>query len=314
MKKILFLIQIVLLLNISTLTTNAQVRKPMTFEEYNNMYLIFKGYPSEVIKLDDKTYKVTYQITKLFKGTTDLKQITILASKEQLYHSYPEQQVGEEYSHFFTARYGIGSDELRVGYMFLGCEHNDLACLENYTPEDDKYQRAKFILDNGHKTGYVKNFYYKFNGYKFDGKKRVLQWLPLELEAEGQLKEGQAHGLWKYYDESGKLNNETIYEKGIKVARTSYSENGCSFEFGSHKIKYAYSFDNNNNLITYSKIEYKPDNDSLFQDYLNSEYIEYYSNGKIKKLANSKWIDNKHMKEQKDYDENGNLINPQNKN
>ncbi|MBK7526673.1 MAG: hypothetical protein IPI59_03775 [Sphingobacteriales bacterium] len=152
MKKFLFLIQIVLLLNISTLTTNAQVRKPMTFEEYNNMYLIFKGYPSEVIKLDDKTYKVTYQITKLFKGTTDLKQITILASKEQLYHSYPEQQVGEEYSHFFTARYGIGSDELRVGYMFLGCEHNDLACLENYTPEDDKYQRAKFILDNGHKT------------------------------------------------------------------------------------------------------------------------------------------------------------------
>ena len=284
MKKILFLIQIVLLLNISIFTTIAQPRKPFTFESYNRIDLIFKGYPIAVTKVDKNNLKITYQVLKVFKGDQTLQQVTGFTLIDPYHPEVQAQQIGVEYTNLYSA--SGGAEKMGVGRMLIGCEHNDLDCLENYTPECDNYQRAKFILDNGHKTGYVKNFYYKFNGYKFDGKKRVLQWLPLEIEAEGQLKEGQAHGLWKYYDEdSGKLKREVIYQEGTEIGSIYHSEDGIGLRFGTPKLQYGYSFDKYNNLISYSKTEYKPDNDSLGTRYGNNEHIEYYSNGKIKKSA-----------------------------
>ena len=302
----LFSLVLTLLLCIGTLTVIAQVvREPMTFESYNNMHQIFKGYPIAVTKADSQTFKITYQVVKMFKGDESIKQVTALSTIDPNYHDYRDEQIGEAYTQLFFSRYGIGTEQLGGGRLFIGCEGgNDLECLENYTPRCDRYEQAKFILDNGHETGYVKNYYYKFNGYK----EMVFQWLPLGLEAEGYLKDGRAHGLWKYYEKDGKLKREVIYQEGIRIGSVALSENGISLSFGTQKLQYAYSFDNDNNLVRYSKTEYKSDNDSVnFPGYLDTESIEYYSNGMIKIWYTDKWVDNKYTVDKKEYYENGNL-------
>lgn len=307
MNNFFFLLLTMLLLCANCPNLNAQacmraVTEPLTFESYNRMQLIFKGYPIAATNIDEHTVKITYQVTKMFKGDESIKQVALLVVRDYIHPDWQEQQLGETYTQLMSCSFGMGSEQLRAGLLLIGCENDDLNCIENYTPRCDRREQAKFILDNGHKTGYAKNYYKKIK--RVDVKMQLIEWEPLGLEAEGNLKNGQAHGLWKYYDKNGKLIRETIYQNGLEVGDIYHSEDGNDLSFGNQKIKYTYSFNNNNNLIRYSKKEYKPDNGSLsFLGYLSSESEEYYSNGGLK--ISYKWHEDKNTLEKKEYYENG---------
>ena len=43
---------------------------------------------------------------------------------------------------------------------------------------------------------------------------------------EGSYKDGQLHGMSRIWHENGNLAEETIYEKGVFISKTSWNENG----------------------------------------------------------------------------------------
>tara|TARA_B100000131_G_scaffold63913_1_gene60250 strand:+ start:546 stop:965 length:420 start_codon:yes stop_codon:yes gene_type:complete len=43
---------------------------------------------------------------------------------------------------------------------------------------------------------------------------------------EGSYKDGQLHGMSRIWHENGNLAEETVYDKGVSISKTSWDENG----------------------------------------------------------------------------------------
>ena len=136
---------------------------------------------------------------------------------------------------------------------------------------------------------------------------------------------GELHGKFKEFYESGKISSETTYEKGIRQGKSlEYLENGKIVEEknyidGKKEGKALETFEGmiqmkanyKNNKIDGDMFLYYPSGKLLQKrNFINGkaegELIEYYENGVVKKKAY--FINDKQEKEHFFYDEKGNLI------
>lgn len=239
MNKLLLIFAIPLLCT-SLLKADNNRMAPMTFSSYNDIQFIFKGYPILIEKISDcEMLKITYRVIQMYKGTKDTKQIVGLVSKD----TDQKQQIGEKYTHLMSAEF-VGAYNLPQIWSLSTSEDGSSDCLDNYTPECDKDMRAKFILEYSYKTGYVKKY------YQPNSKLGTAN----TLEAEGYLKDGEASGLWKYYN-NGEIYKEAIYEDGKKIATVQYYS-GCAIDisFGNQSVEYTYTLPQLGKLSSYLKL------------------------------------------------------------
>ena len=97
--------------------------------------------------------------------------------------------------------------------------------LGNFIYKNLQYEANKPILEKYDNSQGITYYYDKETNELFTGK---ASWILKfnNQKFEGSYKDGQLHGMSKIWHENGNLAEETIYEKGVFISKTSWDENG----------------------------------------------------------------------------------------
>ena len=97
--------------------------------------------------------------------------------------------------------------------------------LGNFIYKNLQYEANKPILEKYDNSQGIIYYYEKETNELFTGK---ASWILKfnNQKFEGSYKDGQLHGMSKIWHENGNLAEETIYEKGVFISKTSWDENG----------------------------------------------------------------------------------------
>ena len=97
--------------------------------------------------------------------------------------------------------------------------------LGNFIYKNLQYEANKPILEKYDNSQMITYYYDKETNELFTGK---ASWILKfnNQKFEGSYKDGQLHGMSKIWHENGNLAEETIYEKGVFISKTSWDENG----------------------------------------------------------------------------------------
>ena len=100
-----------------------------------------------------------------------------------------------------------------------------LLVLGNFIYKNLQYEANKPILEKYDNSQGIVYHYDKETNELFTGK---ASWILKfnNQRFEGSYKDGQLHGISKIWHENGNLAEETIYEKGVFISKTSWDENG----------------------------------------------------------------------------------------
>ena len=100
-----------------------------------------------------------------------------------------------------------------------------LFVLANFIFNNLQYEANKPILQKYDDSKGVTYYYDKETKELFTGK---ASWLLRfnKKKFEGSYKDGQLHGFSRIWHENGNLAEETIYEKGVSISKTSWDEDG----------------------------------------------------------------------------------------
>tara|TARA_B100000579_G_C22373811_1_gene639548 strand:- start:51 stop:467 length:417 start_codon:yes stop_codon:yes gene_type:complete len=100
-----------------------------------------------------------------------------------------------------------------------------LLVLGNFIYKNLQYEANKPILEKYDNIQGIIYYYDKETNELFTGK---ASWILKfnNQKFEGSYKDGQLHGMSKIWHENGNLAEETIYEKGVFISKTSWDENG----------------------------------------------------------------------------------------
>ena len=100
-----------------------------------------------------------------------------------------------------------------------------LLVLGNFIYKNLQYEANKPILEKYDNSQGITYYYDKETNELFTGK---ASWILKfnNQKFEGSYKDGQLHGMSKIWHENGNLAEETIYEKGVFISKTSWDENG----------------------------------------------------------------------------------------
>ena len=100
-----------------------------------------------------------------------------------------------------------------------------LLVLGNFIYKNLQYEANKPILEKYDNIQGIIYYYDKETNELFTGK---ASWILKfnNQKFEGSYKDGQLHGISKIWHENGNLAEETIYEKGVFISKTSWDENG----------------------------------------------------------------------------------------
>ena len=100
-----------------------------------------------------------------------------------------------------------------------------LLVLGNFIYKNLQYEANKPILEKYDNIQGIIYYYDKETNELFTGK---ASWILKfnNQKFEGSYKDGQLHGMSKIWHENGNLAEETIYEKGAFISKTSWDENG----------------------------------------------------------------------------------------
>lgn len=100
-----------------------------------------------------------------------------------------------------------------------------LLVLGNFIYKNLQYEANKPILEKYDNSQGIIYYYDKETNELFTGK---ASWILKfnNQKFEGSYKDGQLHGMSKIWHENGNLAEETIYEKGVFISKTSWDENG----------------------------------------------------------------------------------------
>tara|TARA_B100000035_G_scaffold143046_1_gene121745 strand:- start:3 stop:419 length:417 start_codon:yes stop_codon:yes gene_type:complete len=99
----------------------------------------------------------------------------------------------------------------------------------NFIFKNLQYEASKPILQKFDETKGVMTYYDKESNELFTGK---ASWMLRynNQKFEGSYKNGLLHGTSKIWHQNGNLAQETIYEKGAIISKTSWDENGVKIE------------------------------------------------------------------------------------
>ena len=97
--------------------------------------------------------------------------------------------------------------------------------LVNFIFKNLQYEANKPILEKYDDSQGIIYYYDKETNELFTGK---ASWILRfnNQKFEGSYKDGQLHGMSRIWHENGNLAEETIYEKGVFISKTSWDENG----------------------------------------------------------------------------------------
>ena len=97
--------------------------------------------------------------------------------------------------------------------------------LGNFIYKNLQYEANKPILQKYDNSQGIIYYYDKETNELFTGK---ASWILKfnNQKFEGSYKDGKLHGMSKIWHENGNLAEETIYEKGVFISKTSWNENG----------------------------------------------------------------------------------------
>ena len=97
--------------------------------------------------------------------------------------------------------------------------------LGNFIYKNLQYEANKPILEKYDDSQGIIYYYDKETNELFTGK---ASWILRfnNQKFEGSYKDGQLHGMSRIWYENGNLAEETIYEKGVIISKTSWDENG----------------------------------------------------------------------------------------
>ena len=100
-----------------------------------------------------------------------------------------------------------------------------LLVLGNFIYKNLQYEANKPFLEKYDNSQGIIYYYDKETNKLFTGK---ASWILKfnNQRFEGSYKDGQLHGMSKIWHENGNLAEETIYEKGVFISKTSWDENG----------------------------------------------------------------------------------------
>ena len=100
-----------------------------------------------------------------------------------------------------------------------------LLVLGNFIYKNLQYEANKPILEKYDNIQGIIYYYDKETNELFTGK---ASWILKfnNQRFEGSYKDGQLHGISKIWYENGNLAEETTYEKGVFISKTSWDENG----------------------------------------------------------------------------------------
>ena len=99
----------------------------------------------------------------------------------------------------------------------------------NFIFKNLQYEASKPILQKFDETKGVMTYYDKESNELFTGK---ASWMLRynNQKFEGSYKNGLLHGKSKIWHQNGNLAQETIYENGLIISKTSWDENGVKIE------------------------------------------------------------------------------------
>ena len=99
----------------------------------------------------------------------------------------------------------------------------------NFIFKNLQYEASKPILQKFDETKGVMTYYDKESNELFNGK---ASWMLRynNQKFEGSYKNGLLHGTSKIWHQNGNLAQETIYEKGAIISKTSWDENGIKLK------------------------------------------------------------------------------------
>ena len=99
----------------------------------------------------------------------------------------------------------------------------------NFIFKNLQYEASKPILQKFDETKGVMTYYDKDSNELFTGK---ASWMLryTNQKFEGSYKNGLLHGKSKIWHQNGNLAQETIYENGMIISKTSWDENGVKIE------------------------------------------------------------------------------------
>ena len=97
--------------------------------------------------------------------------------------------------------------------------------LGNFIYKNLQYEANKPILEKYDNSQGIIYYYDKETNELFTGK---ASWILKfnNQKFEGSYKDGQLHGMSKIWHENGNLAEETIYDNGVFISKTSWNENG----------------------------------------------------------------------------------------
>ena len=97
--------------------------------------------------------------------------------------------------------------------------------LGNFIYKNLQYEANKPILEKYDNSQGIIYYYDKETNELFTGK---ASWILKfnNQKFEGSYKDGQLHGMSKIWHENGNLAEETVYDKGVSISKTSWDENG----------------------------------------------------------------------------------------
>ncbi len=97
--------------------------------------------------------------------------------------------------------------------------------LVNFISKNLQYEANKPILEKYDDRQGLIYYYDKETNELFNGK---ASWILRfnNQKFEGSYKMGQLHGMSRIWYENGNLAEETIYDKGVIISKTSWDENG----------------------------------------------------------------------------------------
>ena len=95
----------------------------------------------------------------------------------------------------------------------------------NFIFKNLQYEASKPILQKFDESKGVMTYYDKYSNELFTGK---ASWMLkyTDQKFEGSYKNGLLHGKSKIWHQNGNLAQETIYENGVIISKTSWDENG----------------------------------------------------------------------------------------
>ena len=99
----------------------------------------------------------------------------------------------------------------------------------NFIFKNLQYEASKPILQKFDESKGVMTYYDKYSNELFTGK---ASWMLryTNQKFEGSYKNGLLHGKPKIWHQNGNLAQETIYENGMIISKTSWDENGVKIE------------------------------------------------------------------------------------